>query len=209
MKSPTVIIPFKAARKKSRLAGALGDSDRRRLSTLMLASVLSAVGRAGLSSGCLVVTSDRGAMAAAEKAGAGVVTEERDQGVNAAVSLGMARSRASMILVVPADLPLLTARDLKEALRLKSSGADVVVSPSRHMDGTNLLLMPSAAPIPLSYDRNSFWNHLGSAASSGFTAAVYTGPGTVLDIDTAEDLELLARSRGGGEPREFARRAMT
>ncbi len=200
-----VIVPFKAAKQKSRLAAALDDTQRRRLSILMLEAVLAAVGGAGLAPACHVVSSDDEALRLARTAGGTPFPESENRGVNAAVSLGMKHARASRYLVLPADLPLLTASDLTRAMALSKQGADIVLSPSRLMDGTNLLLFSRRNEVPLSYDSNSFWTHLGAAASLGYSAAVYTGCGAVLDIDTVEDLALLAGARHGGEAAAFAR----
>lgn len=207
MMALAVIIPFKAARQKSRLSGVLDASHRKRLSLLMLESVLAAVADAGLATACYLVSSDKDALGLAKRAGGTPVAETGDRGVNAAVSLGLRHVRAERYLVMPADLPMLTGSSLRDAMALSSQGAGIVISPSRQMDGTNLLLFPARNRVPLSYDRNSFWNHLEASARLGYSVGVYTGAGAVFDIDTAEDLALLARMPKAGRTARFAAEA--
>jgi 2-phospho-L-lactate guanylyltransferase len=159
----------------------------------MLKTVLAAIAGAGLSSSCCLVSSDATALRLAQEAGATPVKEEANRGVNSAVSLGMRVSRARQYLVLPADLPLLTKEDIERAVSLGSGTADVVISPSAHLDGTNLLLFSREERIRLSYDHESFWGHLGDAAKRGYTVAVYTGKGVVFDVDTLGDLGAMAK----------------
>jgi len=203
-----VIIPFKAARRKSRLLGTLNPGQREKLSLLMLESVLAAVAGAGLARTCHVVTSDEPALELARRAGGAPVAEKENSGVNAAVSLGMRRVGARRYLILPADLPLLTASDIERAVALTSLSADVVISPSRHLDGTNLLLFSGDRRVPLSYDRNSFWDHISSAARMGCSLAVYTGKGALFDVDTPDDLEVLAGLQISNRTVSFARKVL-
>lgn len=162
---------------------------------LMLRSVLEAVVRSGLGPSCYLVSPDEEALAVARKAGGTPVMERKNRGVNAAVYLGIKQASASQYMVLPADLPLLRAANIREVVRLKSRGVDVVISPSRHLNGTNVLLFSKSKMIPLRYDRNSFWSHLGEAARMGYVTAVYSGEGSVFDVDTRDDLHDLARFR--------------
>jgi len=203
-----VIVPFKSAKQKSRLAGTLDATQRKLFSIVMLEAVLSAIEHAGLAPACHVVSSDEEALGVARNAGGTAVFEGGNRGVNAAVSLGMRRARANRYLILPADLPLLSSSDLKQVMALAAQGADMVISPSRLMDGTNLLLFADGREVPLSYDSNSFWGHLGAAASLGYSVAVYTGRGVVLDIDTVADLTLLAGLWRGGRAAAFAREVL-
>jgi 2-phospho-L-lactate guanylyltransferase len=110
------------------------------------------------------------------------------------------------VLVLPSDLPLLRASDIRKILTLKSKGLDVVLSPSQAFDGTNALLFPRGSPVRLSYDDNSFWAHLASAASHGLSVGVYAGTGVMFDVDSPEDLDALARTDINSKAAAFARR---
>jgi 2-phospho-L-lactate guanylyltransferase len=129
-------------------------------------------------------------------------------GVNSAVELGMQASEAERWMVIPADIPLISADEIRRALSFDINNAEVVIAPSRAFDGTNLLLFPSRSRLPLSYDTNSFWNHLERASAGGMSVAVYTGMGVVLDIDTIDDLRELARQEIDIPSANFAREVL-
>jgi 2-phospho-L-lactate guanylyltransferase len=206
MRELAVIIPFKGETPKSRLSGVLSPAERANLSYMMLEDVLNAVVEAGMISSCYVVSSDRIALALAEKVEAKTIKEEKSTGVDAAVRLGIEFSKTGRPMIIPADIPSISASEIREALSLDSENADVVLSPSRAFDGTNLLLFSEENPVELSYDRDSFWNHLRAAARRSAKVAVYTGRGVILDIDTDEDLRTLAELEINIPSADFARK---
>ena len=202
-----VLVPFKAARPKSRLSGILSEAARREFAELMLGDVLSALDSAGLLSRCFVISSDRKARSMADSSGAARISQPHDLGVNSAVSWGMERLEdIDEFMVVPADLPTLSRDELELALSIHEQGLAVVIAPSRHFDGTNLLIFPRSSRIRLSYDKNSFWNHVASAARRGTSLAVCCAPGLTFDVDSVDDFKLLARLRTKRASVEFARK---
>ena len=205
----SVIVPFKAGGKKSRLSGRLSASKRREFALALLLDLFDVLKSAGLLNACIVVTSDPDAISRSTKAGARVATELKDQGVNSAVRRGMALSKGGDVLVLPSDLPLLKRGELRALLSYRSKGADVVLAPSSTFNGTNALLFRASLRFPLSYDDDSFWNHLASAARLGLTLAVYAGPGVLFDVDSPSELEALARSRSSRRAATFAREVAT
>jgi 2-phospho-L-lactate guanylyltransferase len=203
-----VIVPFKGADTKTRLSPVLDQAQRRQLSFLMLREVLGALAEAGLANSCELVSSDREALGLALEMGARPVRERANRGVNAAVLTGIRSAKSDDFLVIPADLPFLKAWEIRAAVGLKSQSADVVLSPSNSFDGTNLLIFSRGGRPTLSYDRNSFWNHLASIAKKGLSVAVYTGGGVMFDVDTVDDLKRLARSQTHSRPVAFAKKAL-
>lgn len=117
------------------------------------------------------------------------------------------------LLVVHADLPLLTTDDVGAVLAAPS---DVVVATDRHGTGTNLLALPvPAAPVPsgetdppdgspavpgegfrFRFGPGSRAAHEAEAAAHGLTCAVVQRPGTATDVDTTDDLATLERPVG-------------
>lgn len=203
-----VVIPFKGASRKTRLSTVLSQARRKEFTLLMLGEVLDAVAGTGLVAACYVVSPDQNALELARSRGANAVKEAANRGVDTAVTRGMRAAGAEEILVIPADLPLLSSHDLERAMALKSEAADVVISPSQAFDGTNLLFFSNAKPIRLSYDRDSFWNHLENAALMKRSLAVYTGMGVLFDVDTARDLWKLAGAEIKGSSVAFAKEAL-
>lgn len=200
---------MKSSGGKSRLAPILSLAMRRELGSLLLAGVLRELREAGFLAQTHVVTSDPEVLRLAARWGAGTVREARDEGVNAAVEAGVkALGHPSKILVLPSDLPLLRASEVKHMIRL-SELLQVVIVPSTSFNGTNALVFrPDAGPA-LSYDRDSFWNHLRDGGRKRLSVGVCSAPGLTFDLDSPEDFRLLALSRTGGPAVEFARRAVS
>jgi 2-phospho-L-lactate guanylyltransferase len=174
----------------------------------MLADVLRTLDAAGILESGYVVSSDQAALRLARKLGATPVEEQGNRGVNAAVKAGIQSAVQTEILVVPGDLPLLGPSDLEEVMSLRSSGADVVLSPSMPFDGTNLLYFSRRRMLPLSFDNDSFWNHLVRAGSLGYSVAIYTGPGTRCDVDTFKDITALSSTQITKPSITFARKVL-
>jgi 2-phospho-L-lactate guanylyltransferase len=197
----------KSAGKKSRLSSVLNGREREEFGMLLLEEVLGTLRRAKLVRACVVVSSDADVLRSAAKLGALGVREDTDSGVNEAVAKGMAATSADEFLVLPSDLPLLTPSDIGDLLALRGAGLDVVISPSAAFDGTNALLFGRRPGFPLSYDRDSFWNHLGSAGALGLSTGVCCKEGLMVDIDSPTDFRLLADSSSSRPPAKFARKA--
>lgn len=205
MTAPSILIPVKAGVPKSRLSALLNEAQRKELVQSMLMDVLDAFSGVGLLPHCVVISSSGQWRALARSLGARAVTETSDNGVNSAVATGSAMASYGDLMVVPADVPLLRGSEIRRALGLKASGVDVVVSPSLDFDGTNLLIFSRSKPLPLSFDRDSFRNHLGASSRRGYKVAVDSAMGFRFDIDTISHLRALAESRLPCRAAAFAR----
>ena len=154
-----------------------------------------------------IVSSDPEMLRLAIRSGAGVVTESRDQGVNSAVEAGVrALGRPQKVLVLPSDLPLLSASHLRHVASLSES-MQVVIAPSSSFNGTNALVFPPRAGLSLSYDNDSFWNHVRASGRKGLSVGVVSRPGLTFDLDSPEDLYKLAQARVDTPGVAFARSA--
>jgi 2-phospho-L-lactate guanylyltransferase len=121
-----------------------------------------------------------------------IALAEADSGLNAAVSQAcdwvVARG-ASTALIIPSDLPLLTATDVESMLDLATDRACMVIAPDRHDDGTNALLLRPPAVIRLAFGASSFENHRRQAFDQGVPAHVYRSSTIGLDVDLPADLD--------------------
>ena len=210
MNTLAVVVPVKSDGGKSRLSPVLTANERKAFARSMFLGLLGALTKAGLIGSCMVVSSDRDALKFAAALGARPVRERADSGVNSAVHAAMAAApKAGEFLVLPSDLPLLRAPDVLGLLRLRALGPEIVLSPSSSFDGTNALLFPRDPSFPLSFDRDSFWNHLDGASGLGFSVGVCARRGIMFDVDSPADLMRLAgskaRSESAGLARELAR----
>jgi 2-phospho-L-lactate/phosphoenolpyruvate guanylyltransferase len=172
---PTALVPIRIGpTAKRRLAHVLGPEERMRLIWELFSHVVSVIGHAGLRTIALA----SGRLDAPE----GVeVWRDEARGLNRAVAAATQRIGAPLI-VVHADLPLLTTDDIDRVL---ASPGDVVVARA-HDGGTNgLLLRQLIAPA---FGRASALAHATRARRAGLRATVIDSPGFALDVDDESTL---------------------
>jgi len=187
----------------------IGEKGARKFAVLMLKDVLDVLAHAGLERDTYVITSDDFAKSVAKSFGAGVVPETQDRGVNEAVSVALQKlSRKEAFVILPADLPLLAPGEIMGVLSLLEAGF-IVIAPSAKFDGTNALAFTREAQLPLSYDSDSFWNHLAGVSKLAKRVAVPTSTGLIGDIDSPSDFRFLAGARINRRAVRFAKRAVS
>ena len=194
-------MPFKGLfAPKRRLAPVLSLAERRALATAMLGDVLDVLRAVAGLSRVLVVSRDRAALALAVAAGAEPLLESGRTGYRAAaeqVARAAKEAGATGLLILPADLPLLTRADV-EYLLLQSRRASVTLVASRHGEGTNALITRPPGLIPYRYGTASFQEHLRAAERRGLRPLMLDLPNVALDLDRPSDLgSLLEEQRGG------------
>ncbi len=123
---------------------------------------------------------------------------------NGAPGLNLALARATIvaqnyttrgILIVPADLPLVTRQDLRKLVALGTRPPVVVVAPDRRGEGTNALLVSPVGLIEYAFGTNSYQRHLKEAAASGARLEVCDLVRLSLDVDLPEDLALVREAK--------------
>ncbi len=195
------IVPVKPLRRaKSRLSSVLGAEERLELSREMLNRVLEALAKVPEIERTLLVSRDSEAMALARHHGARTLSERPPIDLNQALqqaTRAAVGSGASAVLVVPADLPLVTADDLRELVSLAESLPVVVIAPDRRQAGTNALLASPAGLIEYAFGPSSFDRHRALALAAGARVLVCDRPGLALDLDLPEDLGLFRKATGG------------
>ena len=115
---------------------------------------------------------------------------------NDLLSQVLAESVSRHRLVVFADLPLLTPAGLSELMSVVED-RHPVICPDRASAGTNILGIPAGCSVVTRYGLHSFQRHVAGLADHAVQVKSSTATG--LDIDTPEDLALLAaldRSEG-------------
>ncbi len=188
------IIPVKGKEMKSRLSKLLKSERRETLSVQMFMHVALCASKVFGSENVFVVTPSQKYILLASSLGIKSIKEPEQCGVNGAVNLALERVDASTYFILPSDLPLLTANELSRAKAL-SREFDVLLAPSYSFDGTNLLTFRKNSKVKLSYDKNSFWNHLRSAARRRMRITVLSSLGIINDLDTLEDIRRIATGR--------------
>ena len=194
------VVPVKDLRgTKSRLAPVLNPGARAGLTLYMMGRVVRALLEAGVGDVC-VVSPDRIVLNEAAGRGAMPLLQE-SRGLNPALEEGRTRAlnaNASALLVLPADLPLLDAGDVRAVLEGAAESPCVVLAPDGARLGTNALLMRPPGALPFLFGPESFEAHLRTARERGLDVRVCERPHLAFDLDTAGDLE---RLRETGAPR--------
>jgi 2-phospho-L-lactate guanylyltransferase len=184
-------VPVKRlAESKKRLSSVLTLKEREALTLVMLRDVLESVTKSRKIDRIVLVSPDRSILKVAQKYGATCLIERGLGGMNSAIKEAIKfciKEGAESALVIPADIPSVTAKDLDEIVALGKK-SPVVISPSHNGSGTNALLLSPPDIMPPAYGRDSFRLHLERASALGLRFEVYRSPRIALDIDTPKDL---------------------
>ena len=98
---------------------------------------------------------------------------------------------ADAMMVIFADLPLLTLDDIEDITKLARRSGTVVLAPDRHEVGTNILLAHPPSAARFAFGTSSYAAHRALHRAAGVYVETYRSRGTSVDIDTPDDLELL------------------
>lgn len=187
------IIPVKPLnRAKTRLSGVLNPEQRQQLAEMMFRHVLQAVREVPQVIGTLVISRDTKALAIAREYNARTVQESGAPELNAALTRAtqvVAGWRGDAVLVLPADLPLVTAEDISSVVALGNDPFSVVIATDQEQDGTNALLIRPPGLIHFAFGPGSFHRHVQLSREAGVEPKVYRSDRLALDIDLPVDLD--------------------
>ena len=179
---------------------------RYELAQAMFRHVLSVTTTVQLVTGVLVISRDTKALAIAREMGAKTLQEGAISNLNPALlraTVVVKSWRADAVLILPADLPFISADDIGAMIRLADQPS-IVIATDRERDGTNALLVRPPGAIEYEYGRGSYERHLQNAGRAGLPVAEYESDRVTLDIDLPSDLDdyhkILARGRFGHLP---------
>lgn len=189
------IVPVKPLRRgKSRLAGTLTEDERTELNRALLHHTLETLTGLKEVDKVLVVSRDPNALTIAREHGARTVQEDGQPHLNTALQRAtvVAQVYATRgVLILPADLPLVTKEDIQVLLDRAVKPPVVVIAPDRHGRGTNALLISPAGLIEYDFGENSFQRHCDRARHAGARLEVVEIPSLGLDLDLPEDFEIV------------------
>lgn len=171
------LVPVKDSRSaKSRLAGTLTWPQRRRLSQIMLDHVLDALRQ--------VEDIELIGVVSRHVPSDGAVSWLRDKGKGLNAELTRARQAwgGNDILVIHADLPLVTADEIRALLNAAEESGRAI-APDRHGSGTNAVAVKAGQAFHFRFGRDSLERH-----SIDLHPASIVRPGLAVDVDNAEDL---------------------
>lgn len=195
------IVPVKPLRRgKSRLANVLTQDERTNLNSKLLAHTLDTLNMIPEIEHVLVVSRDPAALALARDHGARTVQENGESHLNIALTRAtvIAKEYSTRgVLIVPADLPLITPEDIRLMVDRIKDPPVVVVAPDRRREGTNALLICPAGLIDYEFGIGSFKRHCDSAVQAGARLEICELSSLALDMDLPEDLELIGEQFEG------------
>ncbi|MEA2505664.1 MAG: 2-phospho-L-lactate/phosphoenolpyruvate guanylyltransferase [Actinomycetota bacterium] len=123
---------------------------------------------------------------------------ETGQGLNEAVAQAVAvikEAGAGSMTVVPADIPLAWAGDLRDLLDTGAT-SDSVVVPAARGGGTNALYLDPPDLIAPRFGPSSLQAYLSASEAAGHRCSILSLPRLALDIDTIADVDTyLARPK--------------
>ncbi len=175
---------------KSRLAERYGSSGRRALAAALLQDAFDLMSSSDFLT-WWVVSDDEAVLADATARGFHAVRDP-GTGLNDALGAGIeaiARAGADSVTVVPADVPLAWAGDLRDLIDTGAT-SDVVVVPSGDGGTNGLYLSPPAVMAP-AFGPDSFRAHLSAAAALRLRCSILSLARLELDIDSAADVDAL------------------
>ncbi len=201
-----ILVPVKNLNgAKQRLASLLTQQQRTELARAMIKDVCHALSEVPGRPRIALVTSDEYAARLARQCGFEVIHDEENLGETEAIAMATQHAEkdgAEFSLVIPGDIPLVTADEIAAVLAAAPSEGTVLV-PAADGRGTNAILRRPCALIPCRFGNDSFLPHRAAARATQKELVVLDGlPGIALDIDRPEDLPELAE----GKPRTRTQR---
>ena len=192
------IIPIKPLRRgKSRLSSVLSEDKREGLNQYLLSSTLRCLNNIRKIDHILVISYDPSALSLARKFGARTVLENRNTNINRALRKATIAAKAinsSKILIVPADLPLITKDDILAVIKNSGNPPEIVIVPDRKMSGTNVLLINPIGAIKYDFGEWSFRKHIEQAERKKINIKICERKNLSFDLDLPEDWEFLKTS---------------
>lgn len=193
---------------KSRLAEVLTPGERADMNRRLLTHTLETLSAVSEIENVLVVSRDQAVLALAREHGARTVRESGVPQLNVALAratLVAQNFAARGVLIVPADLPLITPEDIRLMLEHSYDPPVVVVAPDRHRQGTNALLVSPTGLIVDSensygkkrhyeFGLNSFQRHCELAQQLGARLEICELSSLAVDMDLPEDLAYVSET---------------
>jgi 2-phospho-L-lactate guanylyltransferase len=201
------VVPVKALEKsKTRLSSILHPKERAQLTMAMLMDVLSALRKSSIIDSIMVVSTDRNVLRLGQQLGINSLRETPKRGLNGAINqvIGRCKWENSAVLVVHADLPLLTPREVDTFLR-EAQGCSVTIGPSKDEIGTNAMVLNPARVIRPAFGKESYKRHISILHRKKLHFKVQSSQGFGFDIDEPEDLLELMNHKTRNNTARFLR----
>ncbi len=190
-----LIIPIKSFKNsKNRLKSNLKDEDRIEFCKFMTMDVLKAVKESKNFDKIIIISKEKINLYDLNDKKFDFIEEKEEKGINEAIKLVFETYKINemdSILVLHADIPLLTNKDLELITeKVNSSRKTAIIVPSKRKDGTNAILLKPPNLIKFQFGKNSFEKHLKNLEKiPNLSINIIENENISLDIDTFQDLK--------------------
>ena len=179
---------------KSRLSDVLSVDARRELICSLLTRTLSLLNESEFIEQTIVISNDKSVLQLADKQGVFTVQEDSPSDLNSALhqaTLVTMTYDAKGLLVLPADLPLLTREDVEKIIATEYSDRLVRIVSDQHGVGTNALFIRPPGMLRYKFGKDSLSNHKEEAKRVGAELYVYRLSNVEFDVDEPDDFRRL------------------
>jgi 2-phospho-L-lactate guanylyltransferase len=186
---------------KQRLGSLLGSGSRHALAQAMFQDVVSSLRKVPGIEQVVIVAAEPTIEFSAEEQVV-LLQDELQEGQSAATLIGIRwaiEAGFERVLLVPGDTPLLAVDEVDAMLAgAAADGSSVVIVPDRHDTGTNALLLAPPDVIEPSFGPDSLARHVATAQAAAVSHRVERVPSLIFDVDTSEDLAVVAAAIEAG-----------
>ena len=204
-----VIIPVKKfSDSKNRLSSVLTLDEKKELVRCMLFDVCDVLIKSSYLNGIAIVTSENEIVQYENYEKIIHLKESRNSGVNNAVEIGnkyFIKEGFDATIVIPGDIPLIDDQVLNKLFEQVNNN-QVIITPSRREDGTNLLFRNPPDIIQTSYDDNSYSTHLKTIKDNNLQYLIYLEDVIRLDLDEPEDIDKINMKLLGSRTRNILKK---
>lgn len=199
MKRLAIIVPVKSPEQgKSRLTAVMRECQRQKLNLGLLRRTLNEAGKLKHIADVIVVSKSPEVLEQAVRCGFRGCSELADCDLNGAIAIGAQAAQdagATEIMVLPVDLPWLSAGHLHQAIIEFRNSCDVMIVTDFAGSGTNLLLWRPIEMAVFQFGEGSAQLHAEAARNRGLRVRIREDAQLSFDLDTPGDLDIWSRGR--------------
>ncbi len=207
MRAIRTVIPFKPDNPKSRLASVLTEEERKTFVGLSLENVLSVLKESGIKQVDILAKSvldaaDEERLTVISGTDFEIIIKVDDSDLNKAVNAYLKSSEAP-VLIVMADLALLTKEDIEAMIAPSETGSPnfIRIAPGKD-GGTNMMFVGVPDIFEVNYYGESCKKHKEEAEQKKLRCEIHRSFNAAADMDEPEDLNDILR-HGSGKIRTF------
>ena len=164
------------------------------LCKIMLEEILHTLSESTKIEKVIMITKEEKAIEIGEKFNTVIIMDEKEEGVNQAVSLAdeyLLENNFNASIVFPQDIPFMKTQDIDFMLKHQMHPNFAIIVPSRKFDGTNALVRMPIDLMKTHYDNDSYRNHMLTAKEKTLNVAMLFVKRIMCDVDDQNDLKFL------------------